>query len=58
MQDNLIRRIMASTYLSRTPASSGNLKTWTFSAWFKKGSGGYLFGAGDILRWRLIISSY
>jgi hypothetical protein len=39
---------MASTYLSRTPASSGNLKTWTFSAWFKKGSGGYLFGAGDM----------
>jgi hypothetical protein len=39
---------MASTYLTRTPSSSGNLKTWTFSAWFKKGSGGYLFGAGDM----------
>jgi hypothetical protein len=39
---------MASTYLTRTPSSSSNLKTWTFSAWFKKGSGGYLFGAGDM----------
>jgi len=39
---------MASTYLSRTPSSSGNLKTWTFSAWFKKGSGGYLLGVADM----------
>ena len=39
---------MASTYLSRTPASSGNLKTWTFSTWFKKGSGGYLLGVADM----------
>jgi len=29
---------MASTYLSRTPASSGNRKTWTFSAWVKRGN--------------------
>ena len=28
---------MASTYLSRTPASAGNRKTWTFSAWIKRG---------------------
>jgi len=27
---------MASTYLSRTPASAGNRKTWTFSAWIKR----------------------
>jgi len=27
---------MASTYLTRTPSSTGNRKTWTFSAWFKK----------------------
>jgi hypothetical protein len=25
-------------YLSRTPASAGNLTTWTFSCWFKRGS--------------------
>ena len=27
---------MASTYLTRTPSSSGNRKTWTFSAWVKR----------------------
>jgi hypothetical protein len=27
-----------SPYLSRTPASAGNQKTWTFSAWFKRGN--------------------
>ena len=27
-----------SSYLSRTPASAGNQKTWTFSAWFKRGN--------------------
>jgi hypothetical protein len=27
---------MASTYLSRTPASAGSQTTWTFSAWVKK----------------------
>jgi len=26
---------MASTYLTRTPSSNGNQKTWTFSAWIK-----------------------
>ena len=41
---------MASTYLTRTPSSSGNLRTFTFSAWFKKSAtnAGYLFGAGDM----------
>ena len=29
---------MASTYLSRTPSSDGNQKTWTLSVWFKGGS--------------------
>ena len=28
---------MASTYLSRTPSSAGNRKTWTVSAWVKRG---------------------
>ena len=27
---------MASTYLTRTPSSAGNRKTFTFSAWFKR----------------------
>lgn len=27
----------SSTYLSRTPSSAGNRKTWTWSAWVKKG---------------------
>jgi hypothetical protein len=27
-----------SAYLSRTPSSAGNRKTWTFSCWFKKGN--------------------
>jgi hypothetical protein len=27
-----------STYLNRTPSSAGNQKTWTFSAWLKRGS--------------------
>ena len=39
-----------SDYLSRTPSSSGNRRTWTFSAWVKRGqigtlSGVHLFGA-------------
>jgi len=31
---------MASTYLTRTPGSNGNLTTWTFSGWFKRSSMG------------------
>ena len=30
-------RSSASAYLSRTPASSGNRKTWTWSGWVKRG---------------------
>ncbi len=29
---------MASTYLTRTPSTAGNRKTWTYSAWFKIGN--------------------
>ena len=28
---------MATTYLTRTPGSAGNRKTWTYSAWIKRG---------------------
>jgi len=31
-------RSSASAYLNRTPASAGNRKTWTWSAWVKRGS--------------------
>lgn len=31
-------RSSASAYLSRTPASSGNRQTWTWSAWVKRGT--------------------
>ena len=30
---------MANTYLTRTAGSTGNRRTWTFSAWVKLGSG-------------------
>jgi hypothetical protein len=39
-----------SAYLNRTPASAGNRKTWTWSAWVKRGSLGSaqtLFSASD-----------
>ena len=43
-------RSAASAYLNRTPASSGNLKTWTMSMWVKRGTlstGAFaLFGTG------------
>ena len=28
---------MATTSVQRTPGVTGNRKTWTFSAWFKRG---------------------
>ena len=31
-------RASASAYLNRTPASAGNQKTWTYSAWVKRGT--------------------
>jgi hypothetical protein len=38
-----------SAYLNRTPASAGNRKTWTWSAWIKRSalSGNAVFSAGD-----------
>ena len=58
-------RSSASTYLSRTPSSAGNRKTWTWSGWVKRGSlgsqqwlitcqnstltGGIAFESGDTL---------
>ena len=36
MQRSLRFRSSASAYLSRTPGSAGNQKTWTFSCWMKK----------------------
>jgi len=38
-----------SAYLSRTPSSAGNRKTWTWSGWVKKGNStaGRLFSIGD-----------
>lgn len=39
-------RSSASAYLNRTPASAGNRKTWTWSAWVKRGQLGN--GATDL----------
>ena len=41
-------RSSASAYLNRTPGSAGNRKTWTFSAWVKRGALGaaYSFFGG------------
>jgi hypothetical protein len=38
MSRSLRFRASASAYLSRTPSVAGNRKTWTFSAWIKRGS--------------------
>ncbi len=58
---------MATTYLTRTPSSAGNRRTWTFSAWVKRadqdgvnviffqGIAGNYFKMnfqGGVLRWR------
>jgi hypothetical protein len=39
---------MANEYLQRTPTSTGNRKTWTWSGWFKRNTlqDDYLFSAG------------
>jgi hypothetical protein len=37
-------RSSASAYFNRTPASAGNRKTWTFSAWVKRGQLGQSHG--------------
>jgi hypothetical protein len=44
--DNSLRfRLSASAYLSRTPATTSNRKTWTWSGWVKRGNLG-----GSVLR--------
>jgi hypothetical protein len=48
-----------SAYLSRTPASAGNRKTWTFSAWIKRSAlatagDAYLFAARSGSPWGAI----
>jgi hypothetical protein len=50
INNSLRFRSSATAYLSRTPASTGNRKTWTWSAWVKRGdlsTAGILFNAGD-----------
>ena len=37
IEESLRFNASQSSYLSRTPASAGNRKTWTFSAWVKRG---------------------
>jgi len=37
IENSLRFRSSASAYLSRTPASAGNRKTWTWNAWVKRG---------------------
>jgi len=38
LEDSLRLRQSASAYLNRTPTSAGNRKTWTWSAWVKRGN--------------------
>ncbi len=48
IENSLRLRSSASAYLSRTPATAGNRKTWTWSAWIKRGKQGvvnYIFGS-------------
>ena len=48
ISNSLRFRASATAYLSRTPASAGNQKTWTWSGWVKRGAlgtRGNLFGS-------------
>ncbi len=60
MEPTVLRRISrslrfdsadSSSYLSRTPSTTGNRKTWTWSGWVKRSglTSAYqkLFGSGD-----------
>ena len=40
---------MASAYLTRTPGSAGNRKTWTLSGWYKRSGNAadYLLSSGQ-----------
>ena len=49
---------MATTYISRTPGSAGDRKTWTFSVWFKIGNLGAEAGRRRILFPRTDGSNY
>jgi hypothetical protein len=53
LENSLRFRSSASAYLSRTPATAGNQKTWTFSCWVKFGDigSGYatLFSGGTVI---------
>ena len=49
-----------SSYLSWTPASAGNRKTWTWSGWVKRGNISgyqYLFASGNATPWAGILFS-
>jgi len=47
LESSLRFRSVASADLSRTPTTAGNRKTWTWSAWVKRGNlgGGVLWSA-------------
>ena len=55
IQRSLRFRSSASAYLSRTPASAGNRKTFTWSGWIKRGQ---LGAVQDILSGGLISGTY
>jgi len=65
LQRSLRFRSSATAYLNRTPASASNRKTWTWSAWVKRGvigsSSGFLFttrgNATDAQYFRIIFTS-
>ena len=50
IKNSLRTRSSATAYLSRTPATTSNRKTWTWSGWMKRGTDKYslLFAAGDV----------
>jgi len=51
LESSLRFRSSATAYLSRTPTTAGNRKTWTWSGWVKRGkitAGQWLFGAGPV----------
>jgi hypothetical protein len=54
IDDSLRFRASATAYLSRTPATAGNRKTWTWSGWVKRGN---LGTAGYKYFWSLNQSS-
>ena len=52
IDDSLRFRASATAYLSRTPAISGDRRTWTWSGWVKRGALGSaqtLFSADHIV---------